>query len=120
MKSSTKNTRKLDLKDPSPEMIPDIFDCPIIKGVKYTSVWFDNLTKKELGRKHGSKNSVETGRKFRLAETRVCDLFELVSPPPKYKNGKYYINYNGGSVGSNKQKVEIWVLVEDEKNSKLY
>jgi hypothetical protein len=87
----------------------------IIKGVKYGSVWFDNQTKKEMGLKWGTiAKKVETGRKFRLAETRVCDLFELVSPPPKYKNGKYYINYNGGSAGSNKQKVEIWVLVEDE------
>lgn len=89
---------------------------PIIIGKhKYSGIWFNHTTKKEVGYKVGSNIQIETGRKFKCVETRMILASELVDTS-KYSNKKIYISYGDYpqkfGPGS-KAKAEIWMLVEE-------
>lgn len=86
---------------------------PIIIGKhKYSGIWFNHTTKKEVGYKVGSNIQIETGRKFKCVETRMVSQHELVDCS-KYKNKKFYVSYPDSFKGpTEKHRAEIWMLVE--------
>ena len=80
LKEAASQTPQLSLSKPKPI---------IIGKHKYSGVWFDHITKKEVGIKIGSIQTTETGRRFKCVETRMVSQHELVDCS-KYKNKKIY------------------------------
>lgn len=90
---------------------------PIIIGKhKYQSVWFNHITKKEVGFKIGSNVQTETGRKFKCVETIMVLASELVDTS-KYSNKKMiyisYAHYPQKFGPGSKVKAEIWMLIDE-------
>jgi hypothetical protein len=90
---------------------------PIIIGKhKYSGIWFNHNTKKEVGCKIESTQITETGRKFKCVETRMILASELVDTS-KYSNKKMiyisYADYPQKFGPGSKAKAEIWMLVNE-------
>lgn len=107
LKEAASQTPQLSLDKPKPITIGKH---------KYSGIWFDHITKKEVGIKIGSIQTTETGRKFKCVETRIILASELVDTS-KYSNKKMiYISYGDYpqkfGPGS-KAKAEIWMLVDE-------
>jgi hypothetical protein len=108
------NIKSYSLKEATPQLSPGKPKPIIIGKHKYSGIWFNHITKKEVGCKVESTQITETGRKFKCVETRMMLASELVNTS-KYKNKTIYISYpHPQSFGpGSKVKAEIWMLVEE-------